>query len=96
MKKENKIISIVIFGILMLLFISFLLFKDNLVTKETIKFDQTSFGVSIEESFKIKYDSNNKDVIFYNGNEDAKDVTKYRLSDAFIDFGEKGDFEWTR
>ena len=34
-------------------------------------------------------------VVFYNGNEDAKDVTKYRLSDAFIDFGEKGDFEWT-
>ena len=54
MKKENKIISIVIFGILMLLFISFLLFKDNLALKKTIKFDQTSFGVSINESFKIK------------------------------------------
>ena len=82
MKKENKIISIVIFGILMLLFISFLLFKDNLVPKETIKFDQTSFGVSIEESFKIKYDSNNKDVIFYNGNEDIIDIDENGLVTA--------------
>ena len=34
-------------------------------------------------------------IVFYNGNEDAEDVTKYRLSDAFIDFHEPCDFEWT-
>ena len=66
----------------MLLFISFLLFKDNLVPKKDIKFDQTSFGVSIEESFKIKYDSNNKNVIFYNGNEDIIDIDENGLVTA--------------
>ena len=34
-------------------------------------------------------------IVFYNGNADAEDVIKYKLSDAFIDFSEKGDFEWT-
>lgn len=34
-------------------------------------------------------------VIFYNGDREVEDVTKLRLSDAFIDFSEKGDFEWT-
>ena len=29
-------------------------------------------------------------VVFYNGNDDAEDVSKLRLSDAFIDF------EWTK
>ncbi len=74
MKKENKIVPIVIFGILMLLFISFLLFKDNLIPNKEIKFDQTSFGVNLDESFKIKYNSNNKDVIFYNDKEDIVDI----------------------
>ena len=49
MKKENKIIIIVIFGILMLLFISFLLFKDNLALKKTIKFDRDSFVNSFKD-----------------------------------------------
>lgn len=34
-------------------------------------------------------------VVFYNGNDDTADVSKLRLSDAFIDFDSKGDFEWT-
>lgn len=33
--------------------------------------------------------------VFYNGDENAEDIIKLRLSDAFIDFTEKGDFEWT-
>lgn len=82
MKKENKIIVVIVFGILMLLFISFLLFKDNLASERTIKFDQTSFGVSINESFKIKYDSNNKDVIFYNSNDSIIDIDENGLVTA--------------
>ena len=35
-------------------------------------------------------------VVFYNGNDDAEDVSKLRLSDAFIDFESQGDFEWTK
>ena len=34
-------------------------------------------------------------VVFYNGNEEAPEKSKLKLSDAFIDFEEKGDFEWT-
>lgn len=34
-------------------------------------------------------------VVFYNGNDEAEDVSKLRLSDAFIDFESQGDFEWT-
>lgn len=82
MKKENKIIPVVIFGILMLLFISFLLFKDNLIAKKEIRFDQSSFGVNLDESFKIKYDSNNKDVVFYNDNEDIVDIDENGLVTA--------------
>ncbi len=33
--------------------------------------------------------------VFYNGDDDADDVSKLRLSDAFIDFKSQGDFEWT-
>lgn len=33
--------------------------------------------------------------VFYNGDENVEDIIKLRLSDAFIDFTEKGDFEWT-
>ncbi len=34
-------------------------------------------------------------VVFYNGDDEAEDVSKLRLSDAFIDFDSPGDFEWT-
>lgn len=34
-------------------------------------------------------------VVFYNGNDDADDISKLRLSDAFLDFDSQGDFEWT-
>lgn len=34
-------------------------------------------------------------VVFYNGDEKMPEKTKLKLSDAFIDFEEKGDFEWT-
>ena len=34
-------------------------------------------------------------IVFYNGNDEAKDISKLRLSDAFIDFETHGDFEWT-
>ena len=34
-------------------------------------------------------------IVFYNGNDDAEDISKLRLSDAFIDFESQGDFEWT-
>ena len=34
-------------------------------------------------------------IVFYNGNDDAEDVSKLKLSDAFIDFDSQEDFEWT-
>ncbi len=34
-------------------------------------------------------------VVFYNGDDEAEDISKLRLSDAFIDFDSQGDFEWT-
>lgn len=34
-------------------------------------------------------------VVFYNGDDEAEDINKLRLSDAFIDFDSPGDFEWT-
>ncbi len=74
MKKVNTIISYIIFGIIMITIISYLLYKDNIFKPSSVKFDQTSYGVNQGESFKIKYDSNNKDVIFENFNEDIIDI----------------------
>ena len=34
-------------------------------------------------------------VVFYNGDDEAEDISKLRLSEAFIDFDSPGDFEWT-
>lgn len=34
-------------------------------------------------------------IVFYNGDDVAEDISKLRLSDAFIDFDSQGDFEWT-
>ncbi len=34
-------------------------------------------------------------IVFYNGNEETCDLSKLRLSDAFLNFEEEGDFEWT-
>lgn len=34
-------------------------------------------------------------VVFYNGEDDCEPVVKLRLSDAFINEGKSGDFEWT-
>lgn len=34
-------------------------------------------------------------IVFYNGNDEAEDVIKLKLSDAFITFDSYGDFEWT-
>lgn len=77
MKKKESSISIlfIIFGILMLCLISYLMFNTKLVAfKPAIRFDQSSFGVNQGESFKIKYDSNNKPVVFNNKNENIIDI----------------------
>ena len=77
MKKKESSISIflIVFGILMLCLISYLMFNTKLVAfKPAIRFDQSSFGVNQGESFKIKYDSNNKPVVFENKNEDIIDI----------------------
>lgn len=77
MKKKETSISIflIVFGILMLALISYLMFNTKLVAFKTpIRFDQSSFGVNQGESFKIKYDSNNKPVIFENKNENIIDI----------------------
>ena len=34
-------------------------------------------------------------IVFYNGDRKVKETIKLKLSDAFIDFEERGDFEWT-
>ena len=36
-----------------------------------------------------------KYIVFYNGNDNAEDISKLRLSDAFINFESHGDYEWT-
>ena len=81
-KKDNSIIIFIVFGIIMLFIISFLMFKDTLIANYKIRFDQTSFGVNQGESFKIKYDSNNKEVVFYNNNEDIVDIDENGLVTA--------------
>ena len=81
-KKDNIVITIIIFGILMLLFISFLLFKDKLIRTKPVSFDQASYGVNIGESIKIKYDSNNKEVVFYNSNDEIIDIDENGLVTA--------------
>jgi hypothetical protein len=50
------------------------MFKDNIIPDRKIRFDQTSFGVNEGESFKIKYESNNKEVTFTNKNTDIVDI----------------------
>ena len=81
-KKDSIVIPIVTFGILMLLFISFLLFRKNLIPEKAVRFDQSSFGVNQGESFKIKYDSNNKEVIFINSNDEIIDIDENGLVTA--------------
>ena len=73
-KKINSIISYIVFGILMISIISYLLYKDNIFKPKSVRFDQDTYGVNKGESFKIKYDSNNKDVIFENFNTDIIDI----------------------
>jgi hypothetical protein len=34
-------------------------------------------------------------IVFYNGNEEQTEKTKLKLSDSFINYEEKNDFEWT-
>ena len=34
-------------------------------------------------------------IVFYNGNKKVEEISKLRLSDAFIDFDQQGEFEWT-
>lgn len=44
---------------------------------------------------KLVFIPSPKYIVFYNGNKKTELVSKLRLSDAFTDFKEKGDFEWT-
>ena len=34
-------------------------------------------------------------IVFYNGNKKVEEISKLRLSDAFINFDQQGEFEWT-
>ena len=78
-KKDNLIILYIAFGIIMLLFISFLLFRNNLIPEKKVSFDQSSFGTHKGESFKIKYNSYNREVFFTNSNEDIIDIDENGL-----------------
>ena len=58
--------------------------------RHLIKIDEALFTTKLVKIPSPQY------VVFYNGNDDAEDVSKLRLSDAFIDFESQGDFEWTK
>ena len=66
-----------------------LLYFAVLYHKHLINIDEALFTTKLVKIPSPQY------IVFYNGNDDAEDISKLRLSDAFIDFESQGDFEWT-
>lgn len=66
-----------------------LLYFAVLYHKHLVNIDEALFTTKLVKIPAPQY------VVFYNGDDDTDDVSKLRLSDAFIDFESQGDFEWT-
>ena len=66
-----------------------LLYFAVLYQKHLFNIDEALFTTKL---VKIPYPQY---VVFYNGDDETEDVSKLRLSDAFIDSNSHGDFEWT-
>ena len=66
------------------LFYFSLLYQNYLITRDEALFTTKLITIPSPQYY-----------VFYNGDENVEDILKLRLSDAFIDFTEKGDFEWT-
>ena len=66
------------------LFYFSLLYQNYLITRDEALFTTKLITIPSQQYY-----------VFYNGDENVEDILKLRLSDAFIDFTEKGDFEWT-
>ena len=60
-----------------------------LYQKHLVNIDEALFTTKLVKIPAPQY------IVFYNGDDDTEDMSKLRLSDAFIDFDSKGDFEWT-
>ena len=54
----------------------------------------SSFQEKIFDETLIKIPSP-RYIVFYNGNKKVEEISKLRLSDAFINFDQQGEFEWT-
>ncbi len=66
-----------------------LLYFAVLYQKHLLNTDEALFTTKLVKVPAPQY------VVFYNGDNDAEDANKLRLSDAFINFDSQGDFEWT-
>ena len=66
-----------------------LLYFGILYQKYLVNIDEALFTTKLVKIPAPQY------IVFYNGDDEAEDECKLKLSDAFMDFNSQGDFEWT-
>ena len=74
--------------------------NQNMPLRGFIYFAKLYQGYISKEKQRLYYSSliklpSPQYIVFYNGNKKVKKISKLKLSDAFIDFKDQGEFEWT-